>query len=296
MPRPRKWRHLAAIPFALLLGLPLLGGTRLDASQKRKERPVRLLTWNVGTINPLAVRLQRENEERVADLIAAAKPDVVTLQEIADHAQVGRIRDLVAARTGIFYAYTCAVVDPRRDDGRSCATLYRGPLRHTHVLESSVGFRALALELDGLTLVNLHGPSISFDNRQTFYRELIRWAKQLPGPVALAGDFNLGPNGGAGMAAVLPWKKKQDKQLFAEVARAFPIRTRVAPTTFYGLWLDHVMLNRGRILNQLKMLGYRKFPMDHEPLLVDLAVPVAPKESQRSRGLAGALVRSPDSE
>jgi endonuclease/exonuclease/phosphatase (EEP) superfamily protein YafD len=247
---------------ALVLSLLLLVLSPLDA---RPPRHLRVLQWNVGTINPWAIRLPDGAIPRVVDTIVAAQPDVVTLQEVRSRAQVARLERDLAAR-GLVYAPHVLVVDPAHPDGLSVILSRVGGAQR--VLTTSTGFRCQALDLGGLVVVDIHAPVDDPRVRGRFLDEVLAWQ---PGPVVLSGDFNLGPKGGAGLAA-LPWRAKTDRATYRRLAAALPTRTTRGPTTLYRLTLDHVMGRGVTLLAQEVLRGRRRFPMDHDPVVVDLGV------------------------
>lgn len=197
----------------------------------------------MGTINPWAMRLPDRAIPRVVATIARAAPDVVTLQEVRSRAQVARLERDLAAR-GLVYESHVLVVDPQHPDGLSVIlTRGRGQRR---TAGTSAGIACQAVVLDGVTIVDVHGPVASPEDRRRFFDEVLGWtARELPGPCVLAGDFNLGPKGGAGFAA-LPWRARVDRATYARLAAALPARTTRGPTTVYRLHLDHVMGQIGR--------------------------------------------------
>ena len=274
-----------------MTSLALLLGWLTPALAQPAPTPVRILTWNVGTLNPLSTRLPRDAEDRVVDAIVAAQPDVVTLQEIRDLAQVQRIADALD-RLGHTYHPFIAEVDPRRDDGRSQGFLTRAPPSATPQFVATSNFKATAVVLPDVTVVNVHSPSTSVADRSEFFDELLPWAQTLPGVVVLAGDFNLGPRCGAGLSAFLPWLARKDRATYRDLAAAFPTHTDLGSTTYYGLTLDHVMAPAGIVFTHSQVLrGYRRLPQDHNPLLVDLEIPAptpAPAPPATS-GMTGAL-------
>lgn len=270
---PGAWR--AALLVAALL-TPLASLQARDAA-----RPLRVLQWNVGTLNPRALRLPPSAEASVVDTIARAAPDVVTLQEVGSTAQARRLRDGLRAR-GLGYEAHVLVVDPGHPDGL-LVVLGRAPVRARRTLHTAGGFRSLAVDLGGLWVVGVHAPTGSDPGaRRAYFDEVLAWAARLPGPCVLAGDFNLGPRGGAGLAAVLPWLRRGDRATYARITDAFPARTRSGPTTSYLLHLDHVVGRGVRLVSEQVLRGRRRGLMDHDPVLATL-------QAASSRGLAGAV-------
>jgi len=275
----------------------LLWGPAVSDARPPAETELRLITWNVGTVNPWGPRLPADHEGGVADFVALARADVVTLQEVASLEQIERLQARLARR-GLDYEAVVIRNAPTRAGGRMSATLHRGPALEERHLETSTEYVARAVVLPDLTVVNVHGPATSHDDRRDYFLEVIEWVETLPGPVVLAGDFNLNASHGAGLAAFWPWHRKVDQATYAALAEAYPLRTDVGSTTLYRFALDHVMATAGRIQHEQVVHGQRTFPQDHAPVLVELAIPAkragAPepaqrREGQRREGLSQAL-------
>ena len=278
---------------AALLGSLLLTGHRLDAVPP-SDAELRLLTWNVGTVNPMDVRLPTRFEALATKGIVGAKANVVCLQEVQNLAQVTRLRDAIAAAGGPVYSVTIADSNPDRPDGRKTAFLYRGKAIKAPVWTSSSGYQAQALVMERVTVVNIHGPAGAYKVRRSYYPELVKWIKTLPKPVVLAGDFNLGPRGGAGIAAVLPWARKKDKALYNTLTSSFAAHTSgLGATTKYWLTFDHVMITGGTIEEQKKITTERGWIMDHSPVLTRVLLPVPATRCKQVRGILGALTAGP---
>ena len=263
----RMTRFLSRLGLSLTLALILLVGSSHALPPRTLTRD--LLSWNVGTLNPLEFRLPKRFEDRVVDGIVDVDAEVIALQELRSQAQAVRLQAALAARGRSYWVET-EDNNPGRNDGRMIAVFYRGEvLTERRTFASSSGYQALALVFEsGWTLVNAHGPATSHKPRRTYFEELSRWISGLPGSVVLAGDLNLGPKHGAGVSAVLPWARRYDRETFRDLSQGFAARSSGAATTFYGFALDHVLIERGRVQRERQHRGYRKFPMDHRPLEV----------------------------
>lgn len=259
-----RWRALVLLaPLAALLTAPL---------EARDPPPrLRVLQWNVGTIDPRGLRLPDGAIPQVVETIAQAAPDVVVLQEVESAAQVSRLRRDLAAR-GLVYEARLLVAEATSPDGLIVHLVRRAHARRT--FRTSTGYAAQAVDVGGVWVVGIHAPAAPGSQaRATFFDEVLAWtARELRGPVVLAGDFNLGPHGGAGTAAVLPWLRKIDQATYARLALAFPVRTTEGPTTSYRLHLDHIMGRDVRLARHEVLRGRRRGLMDHDPVLADLRV------------------------
>ena len=241
------------------------------------RRVVRVLTWNVGTLDPRALRLPERDLPRVAEVIRAASPDVALLQEVAP----GQTARLLARLPGWHGA--TEVVDPAAPDGLSVVLTRERPRRRPRAA-LPVGWRAQGAALDGFTAVAVHAPSSGPDDRAAYFDQLLAWTRGLEGPLLVAGDFNLGPRRGAGAAALLPWLRRKDVATWARFAGGFDAATTPVRTTVYLLALDHLLVRGGRVAAS-RVLPGRRFPQDHDPLLVEV-------ELASSTGARGALERA----
>lgn len=236
-----------------------------------RGRGLRLLTWNVGTLNGWAVRLPDGSIGRVCDTLARARADVVCLQEVRDRGQVDAIVAGLARRgAGLHTARTC-VVDPSHPDGLA-VVLVRGGPAPAAAWRTPVGFDALAVDVAGATVVAVHAPTGPPAARARYFDDLAARAARAGRPVVIAGDFNLGPHGGAGLAAVLPWLARTDKATWRRLEQAFPSRSVPTRSTAYFLSLDHAFALGARVASSQVLRGRRRVPMDHDPLVVELEV------------------------
>lgn len=258
---------------SLLLAVLVCAGLLLDPAPAPAEPPpaatrLRVLTWNVGTLDPRALRLPEAALPRVADVVAGARPDVVLLQEVAP-GQPQRLLAALRAR-GLAYHSSACVVDPAAPDGLSLVLTRRAPQARLR-RRLPMGWGVQGVQLDGVSVLCLHAPSSGPAERARYFSQLSAWTDELPGPMVVAGDFNLGPRRGAGLAAVLPWLRRADVATFARFRAGFQVASEVAPTTVYRLHLDH-LLARGVRLEAARRLTGRQLPQDHDPVLCELAV------------------------
>lgn len=275
-------------PLLLILFLAGVGAAQPATSEAQETRRLHLFTWNVGTINPMNMRLPARAVPKVIETIGRVRPDLVTLQEVASPAQAAQIVSSLALDHGLAFRQTELVIDARRSDGRLAVTLYQGEAEViTH--RTSNGFGILGLRQAGVTIVNIHAP-ISASDRTVFFKELAEWVRGLPGPVIVQGDYNCGPMEGAGLAMLRDADAEQDFLSFNAFTRVVPVGTRPEPTNLFGLSIDHVRLTAGRVLSQKVHPGRRSFPMDHDPLEATVEVQVAAAPSPAaSAGINAAL-------
>ena len=236
------------------------------------ERPaqatIRILTWNVGTVDLRDIRMSDEVIEDVANLIAEAGADLVALQELRSEAQLLAILEALSRR-GLPHWAKVATVDSRHPDGQSAVLCPHLTAEHL-VLHSSVGFTAHGARFSGISVINVHAPPASSEKRARLLDELITWVKEQPLPVVIAGDLNLDPDLGL-LGAWLTWSNRTtDQDTFAALQATLPIGSSVGPTSAFGWRFDHVRATSGHVIQQLVLQGVRRFPQDHEPLLVDL--------------------------
>lgn len=266
---PVKRLHALSLLFALaLLGSPL--------EAQDPPRRLRVLQWNVGTLNPWAMRLPDSAIPRLVDTIAAATADAVTLQEVRSTAQVERVVRALATRGLTFHAHSL-IVDVKHPDGLS-VILHRVPAGarpacDRRTLLTSAGIACQSLALGPLSIVSIHGPVDGPAKRRAYFDEVLAWTRrELPGRCVLSGDWNVGPHGGVGLAAILPWQRRVDAATYRRIMTAFPAHSTVGPTTAYALRVDHVAGRGVRVVSQQVLRGKRQLPQDHDPVLVELEV------------------------
>jgi endonuclease/exonuclease/phosphatase family metal-dependent hydrolase len=143
-----------------------------------------LLSWN------LAGRVKRQPEQ--AALIAELAPDLVCLQEVTPTTGRAWIDALHAA--GWDHA---AIARPNHkadasDRRLSVLTAARAPLTELEVKDVPWPERALATDIDGLHLVNLHSPISPKPNlvKVRTHEAVHAHLAQARGPAALCGDLN----------------------------------------------------------------------------------------------------------
>jgi exodeoxyribonuclease III len=146
---------------------------------------MRLLSWNV------AGRVKRQPEQ--VELIARLGPDLVCLQEIRP--TTARAWTTALAEAGWRHVALARSDAPPTDPDRrlSVLTASRAPLAELHI-DGDLPWpeRALATEINGLHLINLHSPiSPKPDLVKVRTHETIHaYLAQTTGPTALCGDLN----------------------------------------------------------------------------------------------------------
>ncbi|NNF41995.1 MAG: metallophosphoesterase [Phycisphaerales bacterium] len=193
-------RHCSAIVLRCLVGL--LAGcvaacTPVPPTTVTPNATLRVMAYNVKTGLGLD---GRRDLSRIAEVIRAAAPDVVTLQEIdrgaTRSARVDQPRAL-GRRLGMDHAYGPFMAFQGGEYGM--AVLSRYPIRDARNLPLPEGRReprtALAIEVETpagvVTVVGVHLDWLADDAERFAQAEaLIAHVETLDGPVVLAGDFN----------------------------------------------------------------------------------------------------------
>lgn len=244
-----------AVPVALRMGEP----PAVD------HFVVRVLTWNVGRAYGLGdSRADPASLDEIARTIEDADADAAVLQEIRSPAQLDH---LLAALGG---EYTGGISERERTD-RAIVILVRGVGTFAAV-PSDAGRPKLAATLDiggrdAATVVGAHVSAFDPDRRRAEVLELIEYVRTRPGPTILAGDFNLDPlDRAAG---------ETDRGTYGYLAAE--LRDLGAPagaTALLGRRLDYVFARPQEVVEARPRVvtGTRRGRMDHEPLLVHVAL------------------------
>ncbi len=313
-PSPRRARRALAFGCAAALSLCVCSSLVVRRGLEpgpyappppRRGDGLRILTWNVGTMDPRAIRMPDDAAGRVAEVIVDADADLVVLQEIASEAQAEAIiDDLEAAGGGSAEAWQDVlwVPDAAHPDGHGLV-LSRRPLgwkpklpdfmvsRHAPatglgrngVLRRHPPAGLASVETSELSVLLVHAPPRSATARAELFRyarDGVRAIRALGSkrPAVIVGDFNLDPDG-RHLASLIPGADPDlDAESFALLLEQYPIGTGPTPTTAYGLRFDHVRATQGAIVAEHVIRGARRYPQDHDPLLVELCLHVAAGE------------------
>lgn len=238
--------------------LPLLGHIDLprqaDAADAADAARLRLVSYNTW--------FRAHDHARLVQYLEQVAADVVVLQEMSA-AQAERLHASLASYP---YAYT--------EPGIAGAVIFsRWPLREAATIRlTAQGAPAARVVLDWrgtpVTLlgVHLHWPlgAASARLRNEELLALAAFAKTTPGPVLVAGDFN-----------VTPWSGH-----FQDLIRhsglndcAVRLFARSWPAQFppLGIAIDHCLASRH--WRSLETMSGPRLGSDHLPLVVDLALP-----------------------
>lgn len=241
---------------------------------------IRLLTWNVHRCLGVDGRM---SPGRIADVIAAAAPDVVALQEVdVLRRRTGRIdqAEEIARALGMdthFHA-NLRVLDEQYGD--AILTTLPSELKHSGRLPGRPGLRtieprgALWAEIDvagaRLHVINTHLSLIARERRtQTDHLLGEDWLGRADcrGPVALVGDFNLVPRSRLYRRLVL-------RMLDAQRAPGMGRPRATFPAAFPVLRIDHVFTRGDLSVRRVEVIrnGITRLASDHLPLVVDLEI------------------------
>ncbi len=243
-------------------------------------RTFRLLTWNVhrclgidGQISP----------RRIAEVIAAAKPDIVALQEVdVMRKRTGHVDQAedIARALGMTSHFHNNLRVLEEQYGDAILTEWPSRLIHSDRLPGRPGFRTLEprgalwaqIDLDGapLNIINTHLSLIARERRlQTDCLMGPDWlgAAACEGATILLGDFNLVPRSRVYHRLT---KHLQDVQRAPGMGRTQP----TFPSGFPVLRIDH-MFTRGPIrVKRVEVIRdtITRVASDHLPLVVDLEI------------------------
>ena len=271
LPFALAWRRLALLPVgvaALVVVGPLMGGTVSTAPLRPRNKPLRILTYNVEGGNVVSFRLR--------EILADTRPDIVGLQEcgLGMHAVLGALEGWAAI-----------------DTASSICFLSRYPLRAAPVLMQAQDFRAaggsaavsryeVLAPIGTVTVFVLHletprhgvqyllsdpsnaPPLIDANNllRDTESRVVRRWIDSTPAPRIVLGDFNL-------PVESIIWKR-----YWGSLDDAFGAAGNGWGYTRLNGWIrvriDHVLLD-----DQLKAVGAHigaDYGSDHLPFIAEV--------------------------
>lgn len=215
-------------------------------------RAVKVISWNMGRPylgGHTESRARDSDLPLAARLIRAEKPDLVCLFELRD-TQVDKLAALLAPD------YQVRLLANTGGDRHPGILLVAGSM--TSVLDFKGHKMPFGKLANGTEVLCVH---TSFFDRQANHDQvdaLTKWVAARPGPLVLAGDFNLVPT-------------SSEYGMLANVLTEASLG--VGPTTIYGGQLDYVWVKS----DPLPRCAARQHPgaigpgMDHRPIGVDMA-------------------------
>ncbi|MBX7102181.1 MAG: exodeoxyribonuclease III [Myxococcaceae bacterium] len=254
---------------------------------------MKIATWNINSV--------RARVDRLVGWLKTASPDVLCLQEL-------KCTDDQFPRAEVEAAgYRCCTFGQKTYNG--VALLTKGPVtgevRNIDDGEADEQARLLLATVDGVQVVSLYAPngqevgSEAHEYKLGWYRRLERWLqKRPPGPLVLAGDFNVAPED------LDVWDPRlfQGRTLFSEPERnalrsltrslglVDAVRTLHPAEPMFSWWdyrmlgfpknhglrIDHLLVTAD-LAARLKAAGVDrearkgKQPSDHAPVWIELA-------------------------
>ncbi|HEY0591431.1 MAG TPA: endonuclease/exonuclease/phosphatase family protein [Thermoanaerobaculia bacterium] len=238
-------------------------GIPIDAAFAPPAR-VRAMSYN---IRGQAALYGSAHLERIANVIAAAQPDVVALQEVHRETWKSRFRDQLtelAERTGMRAAFGSSIDLGRGRYGN--AVLTRGEILHSvvHPLPGGGEARTVLETLvqiggDALTVYSTHLAAWGRWGRRTRLRQAARaarLARRSRLPFILAGDFNSEPS-----SRELAWFAKDTRLISCFAAASATHRvTRQC--------LDYIFVDRRWEIEDARVIA--EGPSDHWPIVAEL--------------------------
>ncbi len=243
-------------------------------------RQIRLLTWNVHRCLGIDGRI---SPARIADVIAAAAPDIVALQEVdVMRKRTGYVdqAEEIAHRLGMdshFHNNLCVLEEQYGD---AILTTLPSRLMHSGRLPALPGLRSIEprgavwarIDCGGviLNVINTHLSLVPRERRsQTECLLGPEWISRedCEGAIALVGDFNLVPRSHVYHRLT---KALKDAQRSPGIGRTQP----TFPSGFPVLRIDHVFM-RGEVqVTHVDVIRNRltRVASDHLPLVVDLQI------------------------
>ncbi len=241
---------------------------------------IRLLTWNVHRCLGVDGRI---SPGRIADVIAAAAPDVVALQEVdVLRRRTGRIdqAEEIARALGMTSHFHANLRVLEEQYGDAILTTLPSELKHSGRLPGRPGLRTLeprgalwaSIDVGGaqLQVINTHLSLVARERRtQTDHLLGEDWMGRADclGPVALVGDFNLVPRSRLYHRLA---RRLLDAQRAPGMGRSCP----TFPAAFPVLRIDHVFTRGAVSVRRVEVIrnGVTRVASDHLPLVVDLEI------------------------
>ncbi len=292
--RPSRARRALAVGCAATLSLCVCTGVgrfclapgAYSPPPLRRGDGVRILTWNVGTMDPRAIRMPGDVAGRVAEVIVDADVDLVVLQEVASDAQAASIWRAVDRVDSESWRYDVWMPDESDPGGLGVILTQIRSVVRDKPTKGPRGLASVHLSLE-LQLHSVHAHPRSAVARAELFQsacDITRASNSVwRRPVVIAGDFNLDPEGRA-FANLIPGADADlDRETFATLVEQFPVGTGPTPTTAYGLRFDHIRASQGAIVTEHVIRGARRYPQDHDPLLVELCLHVEAGEPPCAR-------------
>ena len=241
---------------------------------------IRLLTWNVHRCLGVDGRI---SPGRIAEVIAAAAPDVVALQEVdVLRRRTGRIdqAEEIARALGMDSHFHANVRVLEEQYGDAILTTLPSELKRSGRLPGRPGLRTIeprgalwaTIDVGGahLHVLNTHLSLIARERRtQTDYLLGEDWMGRddCTGPVALVGDFNLVPRSRL-------YHRLSKRMLDAQRAPGMGRPRPTFPAAFPVLRIDHVFTRGDIRVRRVEVIrnAITRVASDHLPLVVDLDI------------------------
>ena len=254
---------MAAIA-VVLAGIAVPVALKMVAPPAEPYLLVRVLTWNVGLAYGLGdSRADPRSLDEIAQTISDADADAAVLQEIKSPLQLDRLLEALGGE------YTGGISERERTD-RAIVILVRGVGTFTPV-PSKAGRPKIAATFDvgetEVTVVGVHLSAFDPTRRNAEAREVLAFVRPRPEPTIVAGDFNLDPRD--------PAAGETDRETYALFSGE--LRDLGAPagaTALLGRRIDYVFARPTEVVEARPriVVGKRHGRMDHEPLLVHVAL------------------------
>jgi endonuclease/exonuclease/phosphatase family metal-dependent hydrolase len=251
-----------------------------DRATKVSVPLIRLLTWNVHRCLGVDGRV---SPGRIAEVIAAAAPDIVALQEVdVLRKRTGRIdqAEEIARALGMDSHFHANVRVLEEQYGDAILTTLPSELKNSGRLPGRLGLRTIEprgalwarMEIGDahLNVVNTHLSLIARERRtQTDYLLGPEWMGRADcaGPAVLVGDFNLVPRSRV-------YQRLARRMLDAQRAPGMGRPRPTFPAAFPVLRIDHVFMRGDVSVRRVDVIrnDITRVASDHLPLLVDLEI------------------------
>lgn len=261
----RKRYILVAAVAIVLAGIAIPVALQMASPPAEPFFLVRVLTWNVGRAYGLGdSRADTRSLDEIARTIADSDVDAAVLQEIKSPWQLDRLLEALGGE------YTGGISERERTD-RAIVLLVRGVGTFTPV-PSKAGRPKIAATFDAdardeVTVVGVHLSAFDPLRRRAEALEIVEFVRTRPERTIVAGDFNLDARD--------PTSGETDRETYDAISGELrDLGATAGATALLGRRIDYVFGRPAEVVEAGPriVLGKRHGRMDHEPLLVHVAL------------------------
>jgi endonuclease/exonuclease/phosphatase family metal-dependent hydrolase len=260
--------RISRIAVFVLLAVALLWPAPLAAA----KRTLRVMTYNIH----VGVGMDKKLDlQRIADVINAARPDLVGLQEVDRGVKRTEGKDEIAELAGMTRMEYAFAPNLDYQGGKyGVAILSRFPIKNTEhrMFENKReaerrGMLRIEVEVDGKTLnfVTTHLDYQFEDGRLFEAEQMLKFLEPVKGPAIVVADLNDEPTGSA-------YKLMRTKFDDAWVTSGAKTDGFSYPADKPVKRIDHIFLSTGGRIRARKSWVIETFASDHIPVMAELEI------------------------